>query len=106
MLIALPSIGTPAQKYAANWTPSYREKLVWKLKKLAGRVAEVTFGCRHRNITLPFNDHQTCLDCGATRLYIYNTELYLDGVTDAPVFIGRWKKASPDMDRAETAVQG
>jgi hypothetical protein len=106
MSIALPSIGTPAQKYATNWTPSYSQQLLWKLKKFAGRVAEVTFGCRHRNITLPFNDHQTCLDCGASRLYLFNPEFYLNGITDAPIFMGLWKKSSPDMDRAGSAVRG
>jgi hypothetical protein len=94
MPIAIPSVGTPAYRYALNWTPSYSQKLAWRLKKLAAWVAEVTFGCSHRHITLPFDDHQTCLDCGATRLYIFNTEMYLGGITDAPIFIGRWKKAA------------
>ncbi len=106
MSIALPSVGTPAQTYATNWVPSYSQKLVWKLKKFAGQVAEVTFGCRHRNITLPFNDHQTCFDCGASRLYLFNPEFYLNGITYTPIFIGLWKKACPDMDPVETAVRG
>jgi len=97
MSIAIPSVGTPAQRYSTNWSPSYSQKLAWRLKKFAGWVAEVTFGCRHRNITIPINDHQTCLDCGATRLYLYTTEMFFQGITDAPVFIGRWKKASLEI---------
>ena len=99
MSCIIPSVGTPAQKYARNWTPSYRQKLVWKLKKFTGWVAEVTFGFRHSNITIPLNDHQTCLDCGATRLYLYNTEMFFQGITDAPIFIGRWKKAAIEPER-------
>ena len=94
MPIAIPSVGTPAYRYALNWTPSYSQKLAWRLKKLAAWVAEVTFGCSHRHITLPFDEHQTCLDCGASRLYIFNTEMWLGGITDSPIFIGRWKKAA------------
>jgi hypothetical protein len=101
MFFNIPSIGTHAQKYATNWTPSYGQKLVWKLKKFAGRVAEVTFGCRHRHITLPFDDHQTCLDCGASRLYLLNPEFYLSGITDAPIFMGLWKKVSQNVGRAD-----
>jgi hypothetical protein len=40
------------------------------------------FGCRHPHPTLPYNDHQTCLDCGAARTYAYTP----DGI-----FIGRWR---------------
>lgn len=96
MPIALPSVGTPAQPFSTNWQPSYREKLLRRLKKLAGKVAEVTFGCHHRHITLPFNDRQTCLDCGRTRLYIFNTEMYLGGLTNAPIFIGCWRRPIPE----------
>ena len=111
----IPSVGTPADRYAFNWHPSYREKAVWKLRKFAAWVAEVTFGCAHRHVTLPYNDRQTCLDCGASRLYIYNTEMYLVGLTDTPIFKGRWKKAVPAAitihsaaaaPKPETAVQG
>jgi hypothetical protein len=91
-----PSVGNTAQNYSTNWSPSYSQKLIWRLKKFAGRVAEVTFGCHHRNLTLPYNDHQTCLDCGATRLYIFNPEPRLAGISTAKIFIGRWKKSSPD----------
>ncbi len=48
-------------------------------------------GCSHRNITLPYNDHQTCLDCGATRLYLFHTDFEH---ADAGIFIGKWKKAA------------
>jgi len=50
MLFIISSIGTPAQKYATNWTPSYSQKLAWKLKKFVGRVAEVIFAA---TVTLP-----------------------------------------------------
>jgi hypothetical protein len=95
-MIPIPSnFRHPADRYAINWHPSYREKAVWKLRKLAAWVAEVTFGCAHRHVTRPFNDRQTCLDCGASRLYIYNTEMYFAGFTDTPIFKGRWKKGGP-----------
>ncbi len=47
-------------------------------------------GCRHRNPSIPINDHQTCLDCGATRLYLFHTDFEH---ADAGIFIGKWKKA-------------
>ena len=115
-MISIPSeFRTPADRYAFNWHPSYREKAVWKLRKFAARVAEVTFGCSHSHLTRPLNDHQTCLDCGASRLYILNPEMYRVGLTDAPIFMGRWKKAVPAAvsihsataaPKPETAVQG
>jgi hypothetical protein len=88
-----PCIGAPAYRYALNWTPSYRDKAAWRLKKIAAWLYEVTLGYRHRHITLPFNDHQTCLDCGASRLYILNTEMYSTAGTPLPIFKGVWKKA-------------
>ncbi len=40
--------------------------------------------------SIPINDHQTCLDCGATRLYLFHTDFEH---ADAGIFIGKWKKA-------------
>ena len=53
-------------------------------------------GCSHRNITLPYNDHQTCLDCGATRLYLFHTDFEH---ADAGIFIGKWKKSALSAHR-------
>jgi len=113
---SLPSeFRTPADRYALNWRPSYSDKAVWRLRKFAARVAEVTFGCAHRHLAWPVNERQTCLDCGASRRYIFNTEMHLDGLTNTPIFKGRWKKAVPAASTIrsvaaepapETAVQG
>jgi hypothetical protein len=91
MLTAIPSVGTPAYRYALNWSPSYWEKTSWRLKKAAAWVSEVTFGCSHRHITLPYNDHQTCLDYGASRLYLFHADFEH---AQAGVFKGRWKKST------------
>jgi hypothetical protein len=45
-------------------------------------------GCRHRNISIPINNHQTCLDCGAARLYLFHTDFEH---ADAGIFIGKWR---------------
>lgn len=53
-------------------------------------------GCRHRNITLPYNDRQTCLDCGSSRLYLFHSDFEH---ADAGIFIGPWKRhAHPAQD--------
>jgi len=46
-------------------------------------------GCRHPHTTLPFNDQQTCLDCGSTRPYLFHTDFEH---ADAGIFIGKWRK--------------
>jgi hypothetical protein len=46
-------------------------------------------GCRHPHTTLPFNDQQTCLDCGSTRPYHFHTDFEH---ADAGIFIGKWRK--------------
>jgi hypothetical protein len=46
-------------------------------------------GCRHRHVTLPFNDRQTCLDCGSSRPYNFHTDFEH---ADAGIFIGEWRK--------------
>lgn len=53
----------------------------------AERVAYAFFGCRHKNITLPYHNHQTCLDCGSVRSYYF-----LDGADPAEtIHIGPWR---------------
>lgn len=47
--------------------------------------------CRHPRISLPLMDRQTCLDCGATRLYCFTTDFEH---AQAGIFIGRWEKAT------------
>lgn len=58
------------------------------------------FRCRHRRVTLPFNDHQTCLDCGSTRPYIFHSTFEF---ADAGIEIGPWRK--PRLPRSNTAAQ-
>ena len=62
---------------------------VFALNRVLSRLADVFLPCRHRNITLPFNDRQTCLDCGAKRLYIFNTDFEHAA---AGIIIGKWRK--------------
>lgn len=46
-------------------------------------------GCCHPRPTRPFNDRQTCLDCGSSRLYLFHIDFEH---ADAGIFIGPWKK--------------
>jgi hypothetical protein len=87
----MPSVGTPAYRYALSWTPPYHKQIAWRIK-IAGQWAiNMLIGCRHRHITLPFQNRQTCLDCGAWRHYILDT-LDADISLVKPIFIGRWKR--------------
>jgi hypothetical protein len=49
--------------------------------------------CFHRHITLPLNNRQNCLDCGASRLYIFDTDFEH---ANAGIFIGKWRHAQAD----------
>lgn len=62
---------------------------IFALRVVLSRLAGFLFPCRHRNITLPINERQTCLDCGATRLYFFDTDF---AHADAGIFIGKWVK--------------
>jgi hypothetical protein len=55
-----PAITPPAQKL----------KNALKRAKLAALTA--LFGCQHQNTDLPFDDQQSCKDCGAVRDYIFS----------------------------------
>jgi hypothetical protein len=59
------------EQYGTKWSPSYRDLLSHQLKKLAQRISEVTFGCAHRNIAFHGDNHQICMDCASTRLYMF-----------------------------------
>lgn len=63
----------------------------WRLRRLIVAVLtwpfHVAFGCRHAHITRPLSNHQTCLDCGAVRSYLYPENRNDD------LWIGRWVKA-------------
>ena len=91
MSFLAPSVGTPAYRWCQSWTPPYTQKIAWRLRKFCGWVAEVLFGCRHRHVTRPYQDRQTCLDCGAWRHYVLNP-LNEDFSPSEHIFIGRWKK--------------
>lgn len=66
------------------------------LNWLLSRAADILFPCRHKNTTLPYNDRQHCLDCGASRLYIFHSDFEH---ADAGIFIGPWKRhAAPTQD--------
>jgi hypothetical protein len=91
--------GITATSYPASYEtqPALQSIHRWQRKaKVRGLiVAALTwpfrfaFGCRHSRPTLPFNNRQTCLDCGATRLYIYNSDFEH---ANAGIIIGKWRK--------------
>jgi hypothetical protein len=83
------SVRTPAYRQASNWSLKYLDLLTWRLKKLAAAITEVTFGCAHRHITCEFEGRQTCIDCGASRLYIHTR-----GLGVSKTFKGLWKKTA------------
>jgi hypothetical protein len=87
--LAFP-VRTPAYRGDQNWTPPYHKKLAWRLKKVGQWAFDVLIGCHHKRVTLPYQDRQTCLDCGSWRHYVPNSSL---SKPDEPMFIGRWKKA-------------
>jgi hypothetical protein len=51
-------------------------------------AADSLFPCLHRHITLPMNNRQTCLDCGATRHHVYAFDTDFSA---AGIFIGKWR---------------
>lgn len=58
-------------------------------------------GCRHRNTTLPYNDRQTCLDCGSSCLYLFHSDFEH---ADAGIFIGPWKRHTAPAQDAHRVV--
>ncbi len=47
------------------------------------------------------NERQTCLDCGATRLYFFDTDF---AHADAGIFIGKWRKENYAVRRQNARV--
>ena len=66
------------------------------LQTVLTRLADFFFPCRHSHLSLPFNNRQTCLDCGATRLYLFQADFEH---ADAGIFIGKWRKATDTVRR-------
>jgi len=58
--------------------------------------------CRHLSAGFPINDHQTCLDCGATRLYLFNTD-FENG--RAGIRKGPWRKATCHQQSAHAVAR-
>lgn len=71
----------PAETPKIGVWPAFAAVLTWLFWPV--------IGCRHRNLTLPYNDQQTCLDCGSSRLYLFHTDFEH---ADAGIFIGKWRK--------------
>lgn len=71
------------------------------LNWLLSRAADFLFPCRHKNTTLPYNDRQHCLDCGASRLYIFHSDFEH---ADAGIFIGPWKRHTAPAQDAHRVV--
>jgi hypothetical protein len=75
------------------------------LHSLMVRFADLAFPCRHKNFTRPFNNRQTCLDCGAWRTFEFNDD-FIHG--HAGITIGEWQKgtASPAEKSAARELTG
>lgn len=57
------------------------------LRNVCVMTADAFFGCRHKNIALPYHNNQTCLECGSVRSYYF-----LDGADPShTVHIGPWR---------------
>ena len=59
------------------------------LERLIEAVLWPIVGCRHHRASLPYNNHQTCLDCGATR---YCKMSFDFEHADAGIESGPWQK--------------
>jgi hypothetical protein len=80
-------VRTPAYRQASHWSPHYLDVVTWRLKKLIAAITGVTFGCAHCHTTCESEGRQSCIDCGASRLYIHTR-----GVGASKTFKGLWKK--------------
>lgn len=57
--------------------------------------------CRHPRVTLPFNNRQTCLDCGSSRAYRFHANFEY---ADAGIFIGQWRKPAHSQTASRVAA--
>jgi hypothetical protein len=71
------------------------------INRLLSRAADLLFPCRHKHTTLPFNERQHCLDCGASRLYIFNSKFEN---SRAGIFMGPWRKNRVHAQAANRVV--
>ena len=79
-----------------------KEPRVSALNWLLSRTADLFFPCRHHRITLPYNDRQHCLDCGASRLYFFQSDFEH---SDAGIQVGPWKRPTrPVQDARRVAA--
>jgi len=62
------------------------------LNRFFTRLADWIFPCRHHNLSLPYNGRQRCLDCGASRLYIFNSDF---ATGKAGIRTGPWRHDKP-----------
>ena len=75
------SLRAPAETPKKGLFAVFAAALTWLLWPI--------IGCRHPHTTLPFNDQQTCLDCGSTRPYRFHTNFEY---ANAGIRIGKWRK--------------
>lgn len=92
-------VGTPADRYASNWTPTYRHRIWRAIKKRAGQVTRVIFGCSHRNVTPVTRGCQDCLDCTAWREVLPPT-------LTARAYTSRWRTREPREDSSPQFSSG
>lgn len=66
--------------------------LLSALIRAASWLLERPFRCGHKRVSLPYNERQRCLDCGAWRHYIFNDDFEH---AQAGIFVGDWRKDEP-----------
>lgn len=72
------------------------------INRLFQRLADRFFPCKHRHTSMPFNDRQRCLDCGAWRWRISDFD-YETGL--AGLRTGEWHRDRPmPMQNAQRLV--
>lgn len=81
------SLPEAAQAFPAGDVSGGRPKILMGFRPLSW-LFDLFFGCRHKSVTLPFNDRQTCLDCGSSRLYLFDTDFEH---ANAGIFKGPWQ---------------
>jgi hypothetical protein len=57
--------------------------------------------CFHRHLGIPVNNRQNCMDCGATRLYLFHSDFEH---ADAGIVTGPWTRPSLPAQDAHRIV--
>ena len=74
----------PAEIWRTNAFHFYRIPVLVRIHSLLQSAKTSIFGCSRKRTSLPLENQQTCLNCGANRSYIF-------GLFE--VEVGNWEKA-------------